>query len=345
MKKTVIALALVTASSSAFAAVAPVTPSGPEYINSSDVKAAMDKLGYKYSEDRSGKVIIAEDQTGGHITITQDGKGEYVVAARSANGEHHGVSRIEVNGSGDIVKVDGFDADTNFNPVPDINPRIDVKDISDGTELETYQELEKAVKFISKEGNEKVSIEVTDSQGNKIDTITKADVAAIETNFENMNDSQKAEVLRQVKAMAENGQINFKDENKRPDVDDVTIDDAQDYINDRINAANGEMVSLAAAFEQQFTARMEKLESKVDQNEGKMSNGIAGVAAMSNIPVVSGQFTVGAGVGHFNGSNALAIGVSNGFENGVSVKASMSYSQGKFDQKDMVMGAGVGYSF
>ncbi|MEZ8739910.1 hypothetical protein [Photobacterium swingsii] len=39
------------------------------------------------------------------------------------------------------------------------------------------------------------------------------------------------------------------------------------------------------------------------------------------------------------------MGASNSFENGISVKGSMAYAQGKFSQKDMVVGAGVGYSF
>ncbi|CCN69498.1 conserved hypothetical protein [Vibrio nigripulchritudo SFn118] len=84
---------------------------------------------------------------------------------------------------------------------------------------------------------------------------------------------------------------------------------------------------------------------RINENEGKMSNGIAGVAAMAYIPTVSGKTTFGAGVGHFNGSNAIAIGASTGFENGISLKGSLSYAKGKWDQKDVVVGAGIGYSF
>ncbi|MEZ8826552.1 YadA C-terminal domain-containing protein [Vibrio amylolyticus] len=107
----------------------------------------------------------------------------------------------------------------------------------------------------------------------------------------------------------------------------------------RLNSLDTKVNNLENAFQQQAT--------RINENEGKMSNGIAGVAAMANMPLVPGATTIGAGVGHFNGSDALAIGVTSSFgeTNQWSVKASGSYAEGKYKQKDFVVGAGVGYSF
>lgn len=109
-------------------------------------------------------------------------------------------------------------------------------------------------------------------------------------------------------------------------------------------SSKAEVQELRTSFNQLADKQLQ-LEGKVNSNEGKMSNGIAGVAAMANIPLVQGHLTVGAGMGYFNGSQAVAVGVSDSFDNGFSVKTSMSYADGKYGQNDVTVGAGVGYSF
>lgn len=97
--------------------------------------------------------------------------------------------------------------------------------------------------------------------------------------------------------------------------------------------------------------RIDMLESwKGDVNkrfsdlDKKLSDGVAGVAAMANIPspAVAGSTTIGAGVGNFNSSTAIAVGFSTYRENGVSFKASVS-TTGSCDST--TVGAGVGYTF
>ncbi|CCO49482.1 exported hypothetical protein [Vibrio nigripulchritudo SOn1] len=143
----------------------------------------------------------------------------------------------------------------------------------------------------------------------------------------------------------------IEEANKRAESVDRAINNIEDAIfhggNEIVNAASAidnRVNSLEIQFEQMAQTQLQQ-SRRIDQNEGKMSNGIAGVAAMANIPTVSGKTTFGAGIGHFNGSNAIAIGASTGFENGVSLKGSLSYAKGKWDQKDVVVGAGIGYSF
>ncbi|MEZ9233396.1 YadA C-terminal domain-containing protein [Vibrio amylolyticus] len=133
-----------------------------------------------------------------------------------------------------------------------------------------------------------------------------------------------------------------QDRNAGKTIDAINSDSTLRAINEQESFnqnIEGRVNNLENAFQQQAT--------RINENEGKMSNGIAGVAAMANMPLVPGATTIGAGVGHFNGSDALAIGVTSSFgeTNQWSVKASGSYAEGKYKQKDFVVGAGVGYSF
>ena len=133
--------------------------------------------------------------------------------------------------------------------------------------------------------------------------------------------------------------------------DEATVyaDQAARYIESEATSAyseiNGRVDSLEKGF-QTMAAKQQQMEDRMNRNEGKMSNGIAGVAAMANIPTVAGEkLYIGAGIANFNGSNAIALGATKAFENGIAVKASVSYAEGKFSQKDTVVGAGVAYGF
>lgn len=124
----------------------------------------------------------------------------------------------------------------------------------------------------------------------------------------------------------------------------VKVDSNTQRLDAQVASIGGDTGALHQSFEV-LADRELQLEKRMDVNEGKLSNGIAGVAAMSSIPMVSGQLTVGAGVGYFNSSEAIAVGISDSFDNGLSVKTSLAYAQGKYGQNDMTVGAGVGYSF
>ena len=73
------------------------------------------------------------------------------------------------------------------------------------------------------------------------------------------------------------------------------------------------------------------------------SRGIASVTAMTNIPQVEPgkTFAIGAGVGSYNGYQALAIGASGRIFDGLIVKASV----GSSEDGHAAFGGGVSYSW
>lgn len=90
--------------------------------------------------------------------------------------------------------------------------------------------------------------------------------------------------------------------------------------------------------------RIDTLDKEVRKNRKRSDAGIAGVAAMANIPQVylPGKSGVGVGVGHKHGQSALAIGASRSSDNGKHiVKVSVSFDT----QKDTTVGAGYMYQW
>lgn len=82
-----------------------------------------------------------------------------------------------------------------------------------------------------------------------------------------------------------------------------------------------------------------RLKDRVDENRQRASAGIAGVAAMANIPQVTqgATFSVGAGAGTTDGESALAVGFSARATESTVVKASVSNDS----QQNFVVGAGA----
>ncbi|MGL5267964.1 MAG: YadA C-terminal domain-containing protein, partial [Plesiomonas shigelloides] len=88
-------------------------------------------------------------------------------------------------------------------------------------------------------------------------------------------------------------------------------------------------------------SRIQRLESNITNNRTVSSKGIAGVAAMTNIPTpTDGSLSFGIGYGYYDSYDALAIGASKYFESGIALKASVSLTSGK-----SVAGLGASYSF
>ncbi|EIP9221004.1 YadA C-terminal domain-containing protein [Salmonella enterica] len=94
---------------------------------------------------------------------------------------------------------------------------------------------------------------------------------------------------------------------------------------------------------QGYGNRFESLKKDVEQNRKHASAGIAGVAAMANIPQVSqgATFSVGAGAGTYDGEQGLAVGASARIGSQVVTKFSVSATT----QHDFVAGAGVSYEW
>ncbi|EOH1034856.1 YadA C-terminal domain-containing protein [Salmonella enterica] len=97
------------------------------------------------------------------------------------------------------------------------------------------------------------------------------------------------------------------------------------------------------SLEQSTTSKFGALKSEVEQNRKRASAGIAGVAAMANIPQVTqgATFSVGAGVGNTDGESALAVGASARINDSWVVKGSVSNDT----QHNFVVGAGASYQW
>ncbi|WP_369141313.1 YadA C-terminal domain-containing protein, partial [Modestobacter versicolor] len=95
--------------------------------------------------------------------------------------------------------------------------------------------------------------------------------------------------------------------------------------------------------ETQTNSQFKKLKDDVDQNRKRASVGVAGVAAMANIPQVtdSQTFSVGAGAGTYDGQQALAVGFSARINEHVITKAAVS--AGTFGGASV--GVGVSYGW
>jgi len=95
--------------------------------------------------------------------------------------------------------------------------------------------------------------------------------------------------------------------------------------------------------ESETNSKFGALKNKVEENRQRASAGIAGVAAMANIPQVTNtqNFSVGAGVGNTDGESALAVGFSARATENVVVKSSVSNDT----QHNFVIGAGVSYGW
>jgi len=88
-----------------------------------------------------------------------------------------------------------------------------------------------------------------------------------------------------------------------------------------------------------LNSNFSNLKSEVNENKKEASAGISGAMAQANIPqVIQGQtFAIGAGVGGYEGENAVAVGMSARVSQSVIVKATMSDDT----QQNVGYGAGV----
>jgi autotransporter adhesin len=97
------------------------------------------------------------------------------------------------------------------------------------------------------------------------------------------------------------------------------------------------------SLEQQTSKGFSDLKRQIDENKKDANAGIAGVAAMANIPQVTANqdFSVGAGVGVRGDEQAVAVGVSGRITGNVVTKLAVSADT----QSGFTAGAGVSYGW
>lgn len=90
-----------------------------------------------------------------------------------------------------------------------------------------------------------------------------------------------------------------------------------------------------------MNSRFENVDRKLDSQKSEYRSGLASLAAMSNIPNVSGQtFSVGLGIGQFRDQSAIAAGANWNINEKVATKVSVG-----FGDSDFTGGAGIAFGF
>lgn len=110
------------------------------------------------------------------------------------------------------------------------------------------------------------------------------------------------------------------------------------YDNRKNIEANRQAISRNSQEIQKLNKNFSDLKNTVDANRKRAAAGIAGVAAMANIPEVNSHqtFSLGVGVGGFDGQQAVAVGASARVNDNLTVKASVAANN-----EEVVWGAGA----
>lgn len=114
------------------------------------------------------------------------------------------------------------------------------------------------------------------------------------------------------------------------------------YDNRQNIAANRQAINKNTKAIQQLNRNFNDLWDKVERNNKDMKRGVAGAAALAGMPQV-GQyedFMVSAGVGHYKGETAVAVGASGRINSNVVVKGGVAFTSG-----EAVVNGGVGIAW
>lgn len=114
------------------------------------------------------------------------------------------------------------------------------------------------------------------------------------------------------------------------------------YDNHKNIEANRQAINKNTKAIQQLNRNFNDLRDKVERNNKDMKRGVAGAAALAGMPQV-GQyedFMVSAGVGHYKGETAVAVGASGRINSNVVVKSGVAFTSG-----EAVINGGVGIAW
>ncbi|HFW4592856.1 TPA: YadA C-terminal domain-containing protein [Salmonella enterica subsp. enterica serovar Aberdeen] len=163
--------------------------------------------------------------------------------------------------------------------------------------------------------------------------ITKADNSAVE----HETAARKAEDTAQRKAIVATSQGVFEN---RTQIDANT---GEILSHSRAIASNRAAIDNNSARIDGLNRNFANLKEQVNENRKQANAGISGAMAQANIPQVTEnqRFAVGAGVGGYDGENALAVGVSFHATQNVVVKATVSDDTAN----NVGYGAGVAFGF
>lgn len=215
------------------------------------------------------------------------------------------------------------------------------------------KELAKQSKEIESVKNDlKVKIEELEAVKKELD-VAQGKLAEIEQNEKVVATTQANDNLDINNTKVEPASISVSEELAENEKSVTTV--VAPYINEQLENQKVAILATAQYMEKsaqiianvhQDVAKLQhkyhQLQNTIQKNRHVSSRGIASIAAMSNIPVpaVAGKTTIGAGVGHFDRKNAIAIGASRYYENGTAVKVSLGTAG-----SNVAFGGGISYSF
>lgn len=176
---------------------------------------------------------------------------------------------------------------------------------------------------------------------NTSDITDLQNVKADKSTVDGVSQKVDANAAKQHKVDAKQNQRITQVERNKVDKSQYTQD--QQETDARINSTNNRVTHVersVQSLEQSTNQRFANMDKRINENRKVASAGIAGAGAMANIPTVGNGNTVsvGAGIGGYDGEQAVAVGVSVRLSDNVVTKVSVSTNT----QSEVLWGAGVG---
>ncbi|NOI79538.1 hypothetical protein F0237_02600 [Vibrio tubiashii] len=348
MKKTLLALTVTSLfSGAAFA-------STNSEIDLEQVKAQLE-----YKKDANGEIdynTVVVKQDGTEFTVVNNGDDKYTLV-QETNTEGGAATKVDVDAKtgnytvkdkyNDRKIADGTIIDrSNWNPnngaivdVTSANEQVNL--VVDALDNASNSNQKVTITHFDKETEEETKIELSGQ-----------DLIDAKNTLANMGERERVEFakeLAKVKSVDTTDEANSNNGSNKVIDQDTRNQEISDEVDRRIVAESQAAQNWAAYAEQQFKQEVARLDAKIDNVEGRVSNGAAMAGAMTQMQFGHDGFGVGAGVANFNGSNAIAVGVGYAFgsEKQWMAKGSFGYAKSNKGNKsaDTMAAAGLTYSF
>lgn len=299
-----------------------------------------------YRVDQQKQAAVDDGQNHRITDLENQPKPKY--GEKGDKGDKGDTGTAGVNGTNGVDGKDGVDGINGTNG-KDVDPAVanqvktNTGDIATETDARKAGDANLQIQVNSKVDQRSYDIKQAAQDaaihGNTTSITTNSDAIATETNARK---SDVTNITKDYTQRFERVDTRFADTDARIAEQKAS----QDRTNKRVAQNSADIANheqRIGNLETQTTNKFAQLKSEVDNNRKRASAGIAGVAAMANIPQVTEyqSFAVGAGVGNTDGESALAVGFSGRASQNTVIKASVSNDS----QHNFVVGAGVSYGW
>ncbi|WKM80525.1 recognition of host receptor [Salmonella phage SW16-7] len=231
-----------------------------------------------------------------------------------------------------------------------IDTKVDQTTYDDDKSTQSEKDISQDGKIAAAQGTAGVAVAKADKAQ---DTANRAESKANKAQVTANTAVKKAE---HAQVSADKAQVTANRAESKADYAIAGVDNAYSYIEQTRNSLNNTNKSVAqnshdianhekriGDLERQVNTGFSNLGKQIDKVEKKSNAGIAGVAAMANIPQVTEyqSFSVGAGVGYRDDQSAIAVGASARIGQNTVGKLSVSADT----QSGYTVGAGISYGW